>query len=178
VSNVFVRDTTEHPALYLGIDPGGSGAAVAITTKGEFHALVVPDFRNKQLVGDALDWLTNLAPFIRCATIEKPPMMFQKRNIVKSIMAVTMNAGVWLGVLGALDITDVRWCEPRQWQAKILGKVPKGETKAASCRVAGQIFGPSFAQAVAMWGDGVADAANLAEYGRQMDYSKRITENR
>jgi hypothetical protein len=161
-------------ALYIGIDPGATGAAVALDKRGEFRAMVAPQWKGKQLAPVTLDWLTELAPYIRVVTIEEPITHFNNANIVKSMMSVAMNAGVWVGTLSTLDVTDVRWIAPRSWQSKLLGKVPKGETKKASCDFAGRLFGATMVEAIKHWGDGVADAANIAEAGRQLAVAEGI----
>jgi hypothetical protein len=163
--------------LYLGIDPGATGCAVGIDERGGFARIVSPLWEGKSMDGRTIESLRCFIGDVVSVTIEAPPMMFKNQSIVKSIMAVTLNAGVWVGVLSALGCTRIEWVPSRTWQAVLLGKFPKGESKRVSCRVATAIFGSAMGQAIDAWGDGVADAALLAEWGRRTAVRTRLLDS-
>lgn len=167
-----MSDAAPETRLYLGVDPGVSGAAALLTDAGNLEALILPEWHKGVFARATIDRIASFVPRIRHATIEEV-IPFGGGRRAAGLARAGRNSGMWAGMLAAIDVSDVRWVTPRTWQAKILGKVPKGETKAYSAETVRRFF-PHGRQVVMAWGDGVADALCIAEWARQEDYHSRI----
>jgi hypothetical protein len=157
--------------LFLGIDPGNTGAAVAITKAGQLAGICPAAFVRGSLSDDVHRWLLwvaeRAAERVVHAAIEEPVMVFRGgKAIHKSASAVAMSVGQWRGMLAAVGIRHVRLVPPRTWQSRILGKFPTGESKAAACRWASMVHRQAMEDAIRRHGDGVADASGIAEWVR------------
>jgi hypothetical protein len=161
-----------HEMLYVGIDPGQTGAAALLTDGGHIEALIIPTWTRKVFSAETVERVRQFIPRIRHATIEDVSPFGGGRRAA-GLRHAAMNAGMWAGMLSALDMTDVRWVAPREWQGRILGKVPKGMTKEWARGMAGRLWKAQGTEAVRVWGDGVADALCIAEFARQIDYHAR-----
>ncbi len=154
-------------ALVLGIDPGAKGAAVAITeAAGRFVSACPASWDGGSLAYDVFDWLDGLG-LVDAAAIEEPVMAFRDGEpIHKSSTAVAISVGQWKGMMAAVGIRHVKLVPPRSWQAKVIGKIEKGQSKSASIRWALMVHGQAIAPAIQQWGDAVSDAAGIAEWRR------------
>lgn len=153
-------------SLVLGVDPGKSGAAVAITEAGRFVSACPASWDGGSLSHDVFDWLDGLG-LVDAAAIEEPVMAFRGGEpIHKSSTAVAVSVGQWKGMMAAVGIRHVKLVPPRSWQAKVVGKIEKGQSKNAAIRWARLVHGQPIADAIQQWGDGVADAAGIAEWRR------------
>lgn len=153
-------------ALVLGVDPGKTGAAVAITEAGLFVSACPASWDGGSLSSDVFDWLDGLG-LVDAAAIEEPVMAFRGGEpIHKSSTAVAISVGQWKGMMAAVGIRHVKLVPPRTWQAKVLGKFPPGQSKPASIRWAHLVHGMAIADAINRCGDGVSDAAGIAEWRR------------
>lgn len=152
--------------LYIGIDPGLKGAAVAITEQGVLAGCCPATWERRSLSRDVHDWLDGLGA-VDAVAIEAPVMMFRNGHAIhKSTTAVAMSVGQWTGMLAAVGIRGVRSCQPRSWQSVILGSFEKGESKVAAIRWATMKHGAPMEELIRANGDGCADAAGLAEWVR------------
>lgn len=154
-------------SLFLGVDPGKHGAAVAINHEGKFVGFCPAAWEGDALSETCIRWLLKARPFYEGAAIEEPIMFFGRgKPVPKSAQAVAMSVGQWRGAMAAVGIRGVRLVRPQTWQARMLGKFPKGESKAASMRWAAQVFGAEIEKAIEEYGDAVSDAAAIAEWVR------------
>lgn len=159
-------------ALFLGVDPGANGAIVALDRAGK----IVAAARARMTESDEGRARRPWAPTVFWAAIhgvtgvaiEEPIMFVGGKAAPKSIMAVALSAGAWLGMLGERVVTDRLYLvPPRTWQA-LLGPVPKGETKARAELLARGLWGqdPRLMHSRGFH-DGLVDAALIAEWLRQ-----------
>lgn len=139
--------------IFVGVDPGQSGAIVAI----DHNANVVDVILNKQTERDIWDGLTRIVgsyPSV-CATIE------QVHSMPKQGVASSFKFGVSYGFLrGCLVASGVRFVEvsPVKWQTAMKCRT-KGDKNVSKAR-AQQLFpGVKVTHAT-------ADAMLLAEYAR------------
>lgn len=157
-------------ALVLGVDPGKTGAAVAITEAGLFVSACPASWDRGSLSSDVFEWIDGLG-LIEAAAIEDVLSYAGTDNpaATKSAVAVAVSAGCWIGMLGTLSVRNVLRVRPQTWQAKVLGRFPrgfKGASKAAAMRWARMVHGAAIEPHLAIGGDGIADAAGIAEWRR------------
>jgi len=152
--------------LVLGIDPGNTGAAVAITEAGKLAGWVPASWDRGSLSDDVFVWLDGLG-LVEAVAIEEPVMAFRGGVAIhKSSTSVAMSVGQWKGMLAAVGIRGVRLVPPRTWMARVLGKIEKGQSKYVSMRWARMVHGEAIENALAWWGDAISDAAGIAEWRR------------
>ena len=101
--------------MYLGIDPGKTGAMAVLDKGGEFVEVV--DFE------EVLPRIRLLASEATCAYLEKVHSM--RGQGVSSTFSFGENFGWWQGILQALEI-PYKLISPQDWQK---GLVPKKEKK-------------------------------------------------
>ena len=155
------------PLLYIGADPGGSGAFAvldAVTAAIQTFAFqtVKARGRGRELVwAPACDWLDETAPtYLRAhAIIEK--VGARPGNGGSSMFKFGAGAGAIQGIM-AQRRTPVTYVTPAVWKAhfKLLGR-DKGASRARACELF-PMYARLFARAK---DDGVAEAALLAKYG-------------
>lgn len=143
--------------IYLGVDPGASGAIVAIDGDEIVHA------RNDWTERDVSDWLDNLkmshefdAPLLH-ATLEQVSAM--PKQGVSSTFKFGMSYGFLRGLLIAHQI-PFETVTPVKWQ-QVMRCRSRGDKNITKAR-AQELF-PSH-----KWTHRTADAVLLAEYGRRM----------
>lgn len=160
--------------LILGVDPGRTGAAVAITEAGKLASWLPASWQHGSLSEHVFRWLDDLG-LVEAAAIEEPVMMFRDGHAIhKSATAVAMSVGQWKGMLAALGIRGVRLVPPRTWMATVLGRIEKGQSKHVSMRWAALAHGTEMERAIRETGDGVADAAGIAEWLRLEVAAERV----
>ena len=114
--------------MFIGIDPGKTGAFAVIDNDGKFVEVV--DF------DEALPRLKLLAPSIQFGYLEEVHAM--PKQGVSSTFSFGTNYGWWRGVLQALEI-PFKTVRPQDWQK---GVVPKkgGLTDKPGLDIARQMF--------------------------------------
>ena len=144
--------------IYLGVDPGASGAIVAIDGAMISHA------RNDWTERDISDWLRNLAVASSDsstagvhATLEKVSAM--PKQGVTSTFKFGQSYGLLRGLLIAHYI-PFDTVSPMKWQAYMQCRT--GGDKNITKRRAQELF-PAY-----KWTHRTADAVLIAEYGRRM----------
>lgn len=160
--------------IYIGIDVGKKGAIARVSAKGECRVYPQP------LLGKQPDECA-MANFLRYgntggtepvghyrrAYIEKAQAM--PKQGVTSMFSYGTLFGMWRGMLVALGI-PYEIIPPRTWQKVMLSGVQRDDTKAASILVAKRLFpGVNLLPTpkCRKHSDGMADALNIAEYGRR-----------
>lgn len=165
------------PRLYAGVDPGANGAIVILDRAGKIVDAgrtvrdVVPD--EAMLPPDALRRFARWAD-VSAVAVEKPIAFAGSKSdrhpATSSMMAVALSAGGWLGRIAERSPNARLYLvAPRTWQSALLGKIPKGETKARSEMLARGLWGfdARMLDARGAIHDGCADAGCLAEFIRQ-----------
>jgi len=153
--------------IYIGIDPGQTGAMAIIS-----EAVKVWDFDDFECI----KWLKAISDQIirglsqddveAKAVIEKVNAM--PKQGVSSTFKFGQNFGQWIGRLEALCI-PFDYVTPAKWRKEIFDSMPKGDTKAMSLDRARRLF-PSMVPMLNRKKDhGRAEALLLAEYCRRMD---------
>lgn len=158
--------------IVIGIDPGLSGAVAAVDSETRILLRVAdtPVFNVQK--GWEYD-MSGMADLLRSIILGNPARVVIERaqpmpgQGVTSTFSTGMGYGIWIGLLGALEIpySSVRPCE---WTRKLLKGVP-GEGKARSILLASQTF-PGIElvpPGCRKPRDGRADAACIAYYGVQ-----------
>lgn len=165
--------------LYLGIDPGVSGAWAVLTEEGTILMaglwddvdVLLHEIKNNML--------------LHCTCLEKCHAM-PKQGVVSTATFVE-NIGMWKGMLKVLDLSYIETV-PDKWQKAILDYIPTKEPKAANetekerkarlARNRKQLkdavvdfvkrrFPDSKAYIILQKHQGIADAICMAEYARR-----------
>ena len=152
---------------YIGIDPGITGAIVAISEKGE----LVDAWRTPVLAGDkgkkeydvaGMVDLIGLSPTAFVGIEKVGPM---PRDGRVGAFRFGMGYGIWLGIVAALKRPHMVFL-PQTWQSKMLRGLPRGpQTKVSAVTAARALFPKLPIRVKADWG--MADAALIAEYARR-----------
>lgn len=156
--------------IYLGIDPGLSGAVSAILPDGRLFVTdtpvaVVKKTRRDYLVGEMAAVLRGLWDRNQnaCAALERGIAM--PRQSSSTTYTTGRGGGLWEGILAALGI-PYELVDSRKWK-KEMG-LPPGADKGASRVLASRLF-PESAQFFARAkDDGRAESALIAEYRRRI----------
>ncbi len=158
--------------VYIGIDPGMTGAVVAIRDTLEVWAVAdTPTFRAGK--GREYD-IPEMAAILRGMILasEAQVVLERAQPMPKQGVSSTFNFGrgygIWEGILGALGVR-YRTVRPGEWTKKVLNGLP-GKGKARSIQFARQMF-PDLElipEGCRVPRDGRADAACLSYYGAKM----------
>jgi crossover junction endodeoxyribonuclease RuvC len=149
--------------LFIGIDPGQTGALAVINKNLEIHHIT--DWSSEILIAEALRKIKKNAVgkgIILNAALEYAHAMPDQG--VTSMFRFGTNYGIWQGILAAFAIPYVI-VTPQKWQK---GVIKKAETKAPAISAAARLF-PS----AELWGprggkkDGRADALLIAYWCRR-----------
>jgi hypothetical protein len=170
--------------IYLGIDPGITGAVAAIHEDGEieFYDTPIVSVQSRKKTTNSLD------PYACVALLRKfcSPYSYvamEKVNAMPGIGAggarVSIGAtsafnfgagyGIWLGILAALDMRT-QLISPPRWKKAMMEDM--GKEKDASRVRARQMFPQAASSLDLKKHHGRADALLLAEYGRRNDLGK------
>jgi hypothetical protein len=139
--------------LIVGIDPGISGAVVALSTDKKFVKYLV--FK-KCLSSEIVSWLASHKSEIRAVLIEKVHAF--PRQGVTGVFTFGQNYGWWLGVLSGLGLSYKR-VYPLKWQTMMNCRT--GGDKNITKERAQKLF-PKIKVTHA-----IADALLIAEHGRR-----------
>jgi len=148
--------------IYIGIDPGQTGA-IAFLTPIENNNIVI-DFEDSLLALSLMLANTRSPHYFLYAAIEKVSSM-PKQGVASSFKFGT-NFGIWQGRLEALQIPFV-FVTPRKWQKEVFDSMAQGDRKEMSLNLARRLF---------PWADlrlkkhhSRADALLIAEWLRRTD---------
>tara|TARA_R110000751_G_scaffold12892_3_gene44085 strand:+ start:2176 stop:2676 length:501 start_codon:yes stop_codon:yes gene_type:complete len=156
-----------HIIDYIGIDPGITGAIVAITGDGE----LIDAWRTPTLQGDKGKREYDVPSMVSLLDLSQPAFVG-----IEKVQAMPRDGrvgafnfgrgyGIWLGILAALKKPHMLFT-PQRWQAKMLAGLPKGtQTKVSAVSAAKSLFPDLPIKVKADWG--LADAALIAEYARR-----------
>lgn len=106
-------------SLFLGVDPGVSGAMALVDARGRY----VSDIRNKEPLADICDWVDRWSRRITHAVLE------QVHAMPKQGVSSTFKFGTSFGICqGILSFVAIPWemVSPGIWQRK-LGCLTKGD---------------------------------------------------
>ena len=159
--------------IYLGIDPGISGAIAIISETGK---QAVFDFEDEAVIQKLKD--VDIQSWMIKATALVELVHAHPKQGVKSTFAFGKNFGQWIGRLEALSI-PFNFIDPRRWQNVMFGSTPKQymvrkgkkvmDTKSMSLTTARQMFPAMSARLMRKKDNGRADALLIAEYCRWTD---------
>jgi crossover junction endodeoxyribonuclease RuvC len=160
--------------IYVGIDPGITGAIAILGNEGQFiHALRVPiieagnarkEYDLRQMSNIFLDVMTNTEEKISC-WIEKQTTAPGDGRV--GIFRFGIGYGMWQGLLTGLGV-PFEFVTPQRWQGAMLAGHPRSgrdQIKVSAVAVAKNLFPPIPIKFKKDWG--MADAALIAEYGRR-----------
>jgi len=178
----MIQNNNINPIAYVGIDPGKSGAIVAITANGMvIHKTSTP------LLGDSLDVLAIQHLFTSLIGVYNPVVILEDvHSIFGSSASSNFTFGYVCGAIEAIVLCQrmkLIKVQPKKWQAEIWlnsDKVYKSkkpdqknasiDTKATSLCAVSRLFpGIDFrkTERSKIAADGIVDALLLAEYGRR-----------
>lgn len=162
--------------IYIGLDPGSTGAMAAVNSKGEL--LEWDRFPTAKVGKKKMLYIPGVVTWIeeRCAssfhgdlrvTIEKVHAM--PGQGVTSMFSFGRSFGILEGIVTAQHL-PIQYAAPQAWQKVMLAGKPrgKGATKTSAVAAALELW-PQLHKTLkvkAAWG--VADAALIAEYGRRL----------
>ena len=156
----------------LGIDPGITGGVVGLSRDGFLdYACRTPSFMEKSkrhydLPGmvEAVQAVARTTPELLVG-IEKVGTMPRDGRV--GAFTFGKGYGIWLGILSALAIPYIE-ITPQRWQARMLTGLPRGpHTKTSAVQRSKSLFPDLPIKKKADWG--MADAALIAEYARQVN---------
>jgi hypothetical protein len=163
----------DKPDVLIGVDNGISGAMVAISA---YHGLVIDKIlmptrstgTSRECDAVAVcEWIENFTHTDDIAVALETPSKHSPGTL--ALCSMWDCYGAIRGILESCGIKHVR-IAPRTWQSVMLGKVPKGETKAYARAKAREIWAdedwlatPRSKKAH----EGLVDAALIAEYYRK-----------
>jgi crossover junction endodeoxyribonuclease RuvC len=159
--------------IYIGLDPGSTGAMAAVNNEGEllewgrFPLVKVGNKKVLDIQGISV-WIEErgINMGVR-VTVEKVHAM--PGQGVTSMFSFGRSFGILEGIVISQNL-PIQYAAPQAWQKVMLAGKPrgKGATKtsavAAACELWPQLH--KTLKVKAAWG--VADAALIAEYGRRM----------
>lgn len=163
------------PDIIVGIDNGISGACVAISAH---HGLVIDkalmpiekvDGVNRIDPARLSKWISDRYDTDFAVAIEACPEHARQKSVMRSM---AMSFGVIYGAIRA-KFPDIAIAEIRSgnshdsWQTAMLGKVPKGETKAHARAKAAQIWPDETWAKTKAHQAALIDAALIAEFYRR-----------
>lgn len=155
--------------IYVGIDPGLTGAVAIIWPTGtaglwDTPTIVRSDPRKIRRECNAAQMVDILRPLADGAVAAIEQVHSMPKQGAASTFTFGTGYGTWLGILAALGIPYDR-VTPRTWQKAVMGSVPPG--KGASVAVALQLF-PELAGCLTLKKhEGRADALLIAEWRRR-----------
>jgi hypothetical protein len=155
------------PPAVIGIDIGLSGGLCALCPEsGVLLGKAVMPVREflgtgEADVGEVLRWVAHFD--CRGVGVEEPP---KHLNSIQAMRSMAMSFGL---IAGALQQGGYAPCRitVREWQKKMLGKVPQGQTKPAALAKAGELWPEVDWRASPRHRnphDGMIDAALIARY--------------
>jgi len=121
------------PFLFIGIDPGKTGAIAAISKRQEVTLLEDwpgDEFAAAEMIRNLKN--QSLTPWQDCtAAIERAQSM--PKQGVKSMFTYGTNYGIWRGILAALNIRFIL-PTPQAWQKGVLSKAEDKKPALAAAR--------------------------------------------
>lgn len=148
--------------LFVGIDPGASGAIAVIDSNRE--VILLQDWPGNEVVAASFlrDICEKKGSRNISAVIEKAHAM--PKQGVKSMFSFGMNYGSWLGILASFEINFIT-ITPKMWQKGVISKAQdKKPALAAAQRMfpTAKLTGPRGGRK-----DGRADALLIADFCRR-----------
>lgn len=160
-----IRSDIIRPTMFIGIDPGVSGA-IAIIDKYQ-DVLLLSDWPGDEVAAAALVSKTapmSVASCIRAAIEKVHAMAPAKKASPNRMFKFGTNYGIWKGIFAAFDIPFVE-VRPVEWQKGVIHKAQdKKPALAAASRMfpKAEVYGPKGGGK-----DGRADALLIADWCRR-----------
>jgi hypothetical protein len=171
--------------LYVGIDPGLSGAVAVLTSRGRVVVLGnTPVIKVKKGKGskrvycaEKMADILRALPLNRVAIVGIESVHAMPHQGVTSMFSMGRGVGTWDGIIATLGL-PIEWLSPQAWQKTVIGpKLDKTQdSKNRSIQRARELFRAQpdiLAQLQTKTSDGRADALLIAEYMRRT-YTARI----
>jgi len=156
------------PPVVIGIDPGFSGAIVAMTVHGDVLAVhnmpVTEEGKLRQPDGKALVEIFFNAGIERIALVALELVHAMPKQGVSSSFRFGVNWGVVLGVLQALAL-PYELVTPQAWQKAMYASQPRGRSKADVKKTTRAFVDRRWPCQAA--NEGQADALCIAEWARR-----------
>jgi Holliday junction resolvasome RuvABC endonuclease subunit len=149
--------------IYIGIDPGFTGAMATIYPDGKVE---IVDWISTNEALNALVHRTILDQVSIKATLEKVHA-FPGQG-VSSTFKFGQSYGIWIGRFEAYRI-PFDYVTPRKWKKAIFDSAPAGDQKLMSLDRARRLFPACGPDLTRKSDHNRADAILIAEYGRRMD---------
>jgi crossover junction endodeoxyribonuclease RuvC len=159
--------------IFIGIDPGLSGAVGVINKDAMVEIFDVPTIEMKKGKKVGRDYDTNgMADIIRKYSNEDCTCFLEKVSAmpgqgVTSMFGFGKGYGIWQGIIASFRI-PLTLVTPQAWKKEIMQGI--GDKDAARMR-AGQLFPSKSSFFSRKKDDGRAEALLIAEYGRRMAHS-------
>lgn len=154
--------------IYIGIDPGLSGAVGVIYADGAGHVFDTPvclvDTKRKYLVGAMALLLKPYAEHDEVFAVLENVHSMPKQGVASSF-SFGEGKGMWEGILGAFNI-PFDLVSPQRWKKEMLAD--QGKEKSAARYKAMQLFPSIATQFARVKDDGRAEALLMAEYGKRL----------
>jgi hypothetical protein len=155
--------------IYIGIDPGLSGA-VAIIDGTDVKLFDTPTAetgkgsKRDYLIANMSDILRTTQPFYMFAVLEAVHSM--PKQGVASSFSFGRGLGIWEGILSAHSIPYAK-VAPQTWKKAMLGDMPR-DNKDSSRIAATRLFPNASDMLARKKDDGRAEALLMAEYGKRL----------
>lgn len=162
--------------IYLGIDPGITGAVAIITKKGKIKIFDTPATKIKKGKSNRNEYLpvemSNLIKrIINKYGVQKCHLAIEKvhsmpKQGVASTFSFGRGYGIWLGIIAALNISSSD-ITPQEWKKEIM----KGMSDKDAARIKAQQLFPKYAHLLNLKKHiGRADSLLIAEYARRKGF--------
>lgn len=161
--------------IYIGIDPGLSGAIAFITPNGGIGVYLYDTPTAETGKGTKRDYLiANMSNFL--SVLEEPFCILEAvhsmpKQGVASSFAFGRGLGIWEGILSAYSIPYAK-VAPQTWKKAMLGDMPR-DNKDSSRIAATRLFPQVADQLSRKKDDGRAEALLMAEYGRRLQKGEK-----
>lgn len=146
------------PNIWIGIDPGASGATVVLNEAGEH--LESYCFQEWRVVGEML------STYRETALVALEQVGSMPGQGVTSMFSFGQNYGGYIALLEYLQVPYVL-VRPQKWQKAILGSFPKGEGKTRAASYIRRRFPVLELTKNAKKNEGIIDALCIALYIRE-----------
>jgi crossover junction endodeoxyribonuclease RuvC len=159
--------------IYIGIDPGLSGAVGVIREDirlgplvFDTHTMIVSGVKDKRVHNTAamaqllLPYMDNQGVLVVLENVHSMP-----KQGVASSFSFGQSLGMWQGIIAALGL-PLEMPSPQRWKKEMLAD--QGKEKSAARYKAMQLFPSIATQLSRVKDDGRAEALLMAEYGKRL----------
>lgn len=162
--------------IYIGIDPGKTGAVAALDQDGHYILMLEDcpvfnvmkrgkrntEFDFKKMNSMLISFLASESEEYDFIFIIEKAQPFKKQGLV-STCSTCLGYGAWLGILAGLSY-PIEIVAPKTWQTVMLKDMDRTNTKLASINKANMLWPELYLKKK---DHGQSDALLIAEYGRR-----------